>query len=276
MKFFTLLCFVITQISFASINEKVGIQFSYYGKEFYAQNGSSISKELLYKIMSSKHESRPKSFDEIVTNCGTKTCYSHNSVGYSQARKILFGELDRQQDYDGNFVEDVYCGKKFYFRSLDQVSNMGSHVNIEHTWPQSKFNSSFDKELQKSDLHHLFLTDSLANNRRANHRFGETGDRYNELNVQDCDDSKLAEKDGEMVFTPPAEHRGNVARALFYFSVRYQLPIRASEEKILRVWHEADPVNQEEKERHEIIARYQNIRNPFIDHPELVDQVQDF
>jgi deoxyribonuclease-1 len=276
MRFLLLLSLSFSSLLFASIHEKMGQQYSYYGRDFYVRSAKAISKEVIFDILTAQHLSRPKDFDQIGPKCSGQNCYSQLSIGYSQARKVLFGELYKQQDYEGTFVEDVYCGKKFYFRSLDQVSNMGSQVNIEHTWPQSKFNSSFDKELQKSDLHHLFLTDSLANNRRANHRFGETGGRHNELNVHDCDDSKLAEMDGEMVFTPPVEHRGNVARALFYFSVRYQLPIKNSEEKILKKWHAEDPVSDEEEERHEIIARYQNVRNPFIDHPEIVDQIQDF
>ncbi len=271
---FFALCLI--QISFASIDERLGSnQFSYYGSDFY-KSKSSISKESLFKILNSQHSPSPKNFDIISTVCVSGNCYSHQSIGYTQARRVLFGALYKQTDMRGMFVEDVYCGKKFYFRSVDDVSHMGSEVNIEHTWPQSKFTSRFEKEIQKSDLHHLFLTDSLANNRRANHEFGEVGDGHNELNVEDCDDSKLGVQRGGMIFTPPAIHKGNVARALFYFSVRYQLPISANEERVLRKWHENDPIDGQELERHEAIAAVQLVRNPFIDHPELVNQIQDF
>lgn len=264
------------QLSFASINQRLGTnQIAYYGNELY-QSRTQITKELLFKILNSQHTSKSGSFDTISSICSGSNCYSHINIGYSQARKVLFGNIYRQLDSRGTFVEDVYCGKKFYYRHLDDVSNMGSEVNIEHTWPQSKFTTRFEKEMQKSDLHHLFLTDSLANNRRANFQFGEVGNGHNELNVQDCEESKLGVQRGEMIFTPPSEHKGNVARALFYFSVRYQMPIDNDEERVLRMWHEADPVDENELERHETIAQIQKVRNPFIDHSELVDQVEDF
>ena len=41
-------------------------------------------------------------------------------------------------------------------------------MNTEHTWPQSKGATG----AAKSDLHHLFPTDSKANSIRGNHPFG--------------------------------------------------------------------------------------------------------
>lgn len=39
-------------------------------------------------------------------------------------------------------------------------------------------------------------------------------------------------------------------------------------------WHELDPPDLAEQERNDLIYEdYQNNRNPFIDHPELVDQL---
>jgi endonuclease I len=37
-----------------------------------------------------------------------------------------------------------------------------------------------------------------------------------------------------------------------------------------------DPIDEAEKTRHEIIAKYQKVRNPFIDFPELVEKIADF
>jgi deoxyribonuclease-1 len=273
------LCFILmlsTLNAFSSINERLGNnQLSYYGSEFYSQFPSKISKELLFKILSLKHASNPKGLDNISSSC-QGDCYSHSAVGYSQARRILFGELYLENDGKGKFVEDVYCGKKFYFRTVDDISSMGSEVNIEHTWPQSKFSSQFDREMQKSDLHHLFPTDSEANNKRGNHRFGNVNQREDQLNVPQCDDSKLGNQNGDMVFTPPTEHKGNVARAIFYFSIRYKLPITSEEEAVLREWHKNDPVNDQERANHDLIAKHQLTRNPFIDYPELATTIQDF
>jgi endonuclease I len=37
-----------------------------------------------------------------------------------------------------------------------------------------------------------------------------------------------------------------------------------------------DPVDAEEIARHEVIAKYQKVRNPFVDFPQLVEKVADF
>ena len=42
---------------------------------------------------------------------------------------------------------------------------------------------------------------------------------------------------------------------------------------ILLDWHLEDPVNDFEIKRNEVIYGYQNNRNPFIDHPELLEEV---
>ncbi len=58
-------------------------------------------------------------------------------------------------------------------------------------------------------------------------------------------------------FEPPVEHKGNVARSLFYFSVRYQIAIEANKEIFLKFWYMLDPVDEKERERHEKIADIQ-------------------
>src|SRR3989338_7730831 len=95
----------------------------YYGSDFYQSNHKDL-KNKLYTILSSGHKVQAKDYDQI--GC--------------------------EGDGQGMFVKDVYCHKKIYFQSVGQIRNMGNIINIEHTWPQSKFSSSFDKNLQKSDL----------------------------------------------------------------------------------------------------------------------------
>lgn len=260
----------------AGVHDKVGpSRWAYYGEEFYQRLSSKgVTEELISKILNSSHSSVPGKFDQIGQCQGS--CYRHTSVGYDGARKILFGELYVQRDNRGMFVKDVYCGKTFHFKRVEDVSGMHTEVNIEHTWPQSKFTSRYEKGMQKSDMHHLYPTDSDANNRRGNHEFGVAGGRVDELNVENCEISKLVEDGGEMIFQPPTNHRGNVARALFYFASHYNMDITKDEEEALRQWHKADPVDAAEIERHEIVARYQKVRNPFVDHPEIVDQIRDF
>lgn len=251
-------------------------EWAYYGKEFYQilKSKRPFERRVFNQIFNETHSSSKGVHDEIATQC-RGNCYRNSSVGYDMARKIMFGELDRKRDSKGSFVLDVYCGKKFYFSNLNEVSNMHTKVNIEHTWPQSKFNGNYPKDVQKSDMHHLYLTDSHANSVRGNSPFGFISDLENRMD-SGCGYSKFGLVLEQEVYTPPAPHRGNVARSLFYFSMRYNLPISDSEEKILRSWHKQDPIDQAEIDRHEAIAQYQKVRNPFIDHPELVDRIGNF
>jgi endonuclease I len=188
----------------------------------------------------------------------------------------MFGELDKLIDANGTYVMDVYCGKKFYFNNINDVSNMHDRVNIEHTWPQSRFNPRIAKDIQKSDMHHLYLSDSHANSIRGNSPFGVVDSTDDRMGGEGCDNSRMGLINGSVFYTPPASHRGNIARALFYFSMRYSLSIDKQEERVLRLWHKMDPIDDAELKRHEAIAKYQKTRNPFIDHSELVERVSDF
>jgi endonuclease I len=248
-------------------------RLAYYGNQDF--NKSNDVKKTLFAILNSYHQTSPGQVDRLVPGCEEgKNCYRHTSVGYNRARVIIFGELDVQRDDQGQFVEEVYCRKKIYFRDARDITRMNSIVNIEHTWPQSKFTRQFNTDLQKSDMHHLYPTDSKANGIRGNHDFGEPDPGF--TNNALCDASQIERVGGGYIFAPPAEHRGNVARSLFYFSVRYQMPIDAKQERTLREWHEQDPIDAEEIERHNLIARHQKVRNPFIDHPHLVTMIGDF
>jgi endonuclease I len=276
MRSSVILCLVLLSFSFSlfsQTNRKLANgQFAYYGESFYT---AKVTKESLFKVLNLDHTIVVNKHDLIASGCQNGDCFRHTPVGYENARKIMFGELFLQKDDEGNFVKDVYCQKKFHFKEVSDISNMGNIVNIEHTWPQSKFTGNFDKNAQKSDLHHLYPTDSSANSRRANHEFGNIGNNHDELNVQNCSHSQLGDISGHFIFTPPVEHRGNVARSLFYFATRYNIFIGPAEEMILRLWHKADPVDANEKARHEAIATHQKSRNPFIDFPELVEKISD-
>ncbi|NCB38422.1 MAG: hypothetical protein EOM80_06585 [Erysipelotrichia bacterium] len=72
------------------------------------------------------------------------------------------------------------------------------------------------------------------------------------------------------------QSRGNIARAIFYFSTRYAKRIAPSEEEVLRKWHQEDPVDVHEKSRNERVEAIQGNRNPFIDKPEFVNNISDF
>lgn len=206
----------------------------------------------------------------------TKGHNQHHS--YSEARKMIMQNVHLKKDHMGYFVKDVYC--RLQHRKNVGPRQMPNHqnINIEHTWPRSRFKSekgtaSFG--LKKSDLHHLYPTNSRANSTRGNLRFSEF---RNQRGLSDCESSKRGRisETGEDGFEPPVEHKGNVARALFYFAVRYDMRISAHEEFFLRQWNIIDPVDEEELARNDAIEKLQGNRNPFIDDAGLVELIENF
>lgn len=251
---------------------------NYYPKEtstYLAQGGQEL-REHLFDVLSMSHQ-RTKSRDTLGCNNGNNgSCYRQRSLGYKGARKVLFGKIHLKEDDKGYYIKDVYCQKtlrRVQTRSMGPGQIPSSDVlNCEHTWPQSKFSGRFDKGLQKSDLHHLYPTDSKANSVRGNYEF----DNVNGFPVdyENCTASQTEGHGG--AFEPPNEHKGNVARALFYFSVRYDISIGAHQEEVLREWDKLDPVDNEERSRNETIYSVQNNRNPFIDIPNLAAKINNF
>lgn len=185
----------------------------------------------------------------------------HHPLTYKQANEIIFTKLSYPNQQACSVYSPSFC------LSLDVIPHH-TIMNIEHTWPQSLGAHG----IAKSDLHHLFPATSSSNARRGSFPFCDV------LVVQWQEDgSKFGTNEfGEHCFEPPAQHKGNVARALFYFATRYDFSIDEHQEMYLRKWHTEDAVDAAELLRNSEIKSFQNVSNPFIDHPELVDEITDF
>ncbi|HLE12290.1 MAG: hypothetical protein A2385_10215 [Bdellovibrionales bacterium RIFOXYB1_FULL_39_21] len=265
---------------------------SYYPAEYQAAfENSSLSnndlRQAIKDVLLKKHIVQENSTDILADGCPSSSgCYQHTPLGYDRARQFLFGKLHLRRDPQaGYYIQDVYCRKIYTnddFRPHSSLGDMripeSNVINCEHTWPQSKFNVRESKIAQVSDLHHLFPTDNQANSIRGNFPFAEV----NGPGVKaDCSASHLGApinggSRSEHYFEPPNEHKGNVARALFYFSVRYNMNIDQTQEYFLKKWHEEDPVDADEVERNDEVMMAQGNRNPFIDFPGLVRNISDF
>ncbi|MCX7978199.1 MAG: endonuclease [Bdellovibrionaceae bacterium] len=256
----------------------------YYGERFYSllRNGHSDEvKRELEIILRGTHQPTPNGLDEIGSGCSKSGCYQHTPINYTQARMLLMGQLHLvETDRNEKAIQDVYCNRPRTANELGEIPGSGrlpsdKIINVEHTWPQSKFSQFFPKEMQKTDLHHLFPTDSEINAIRGNHNFGEV---QRDLLQLKCRDSRfgISNDKNEKVFEPPHVHKGNAARALMYFSVKYSMEIPPHVETVLRKWHHEDPVDAAEQERNQKIYAIQKSRNPFVDYPELVSIISDF
>jgi len=280
----------------------------YYGQSFYEsyvdENGEIISdkevreafKKDLVNILISYHISEKDELDEIVEKCPKEMnenseCYKRERLSYKNARTHLFGKIHLGgNEEDGYFVKDVYCEKEFREGDFDfGLATPGPMqipfhqiVNTEHTWPKSRFNKKKSRNEQLTDMHPLFPTDSELNRLRGNYLFAEVGEqtkvlpcRQNLLGrykpIEDIDPRPTV-----LFYEPPDAHKGNVARALFYFSFLYDAAIDEVEEFYLRKWHKEDPVDEFELDRNDYIFGVQKNRNPMIDFPSIVDLIDDF
>lgn len=141
--------------------------------------------------------------------------------------------------------------------------------NAEHVVPQSWFAK---KDPMKSDLHHLFTCESDCNSFRGNIPFFEFTD-FEEVIRQGCGKREVNR------FEPSKGH-GAVARATLYFLLRYpkeinNTPKEYTRERIemLKGWHKKEEVTNYELHRNAEIFKVQGNRNPLIDHPEWVTQI---
>ena len=269
----------------------------YYGSEFINgyKNNSLKNEELkkqLFTILSGGHVNNSDAPDEILPSCAVlryqeisqnKKCTQHTALGYDAARKKLFGWIHLKQSAEGVYsVKDVYCEYTFTDADFkgeltfgpDLVPKSGNIINTEHTWPQSRFTTRYPKELQKSDLHHLYPTDSQMNSMRSSLRFGDVVEEVEKLK---CPQNKIGHQvEGGIIFEVPDSQKGNTARSIFYFATRYQMRISPPEEAALRKWNKFDPVDDEEQTRNNQIESLQGNRNPYIDFPDLVDRIDNF
>lgn len=184
------------------------------------------------------------------------------SCTYTRAREILFSRID---DHDGG-VTCVYTGAFFAIPDYPPDWNL---VNTEHTWPQSQ---GAELPPEECDLHHLYPVDATANQKRGDTPFGEVSGSVS----WSSGGSQLGEDaGGQTVFEPRDDHKGNVARSMLYFAVRYGEALPADELATFRAWHQADPTDAREIERTFQIDREQDNANPFVVCPGLAERFVD-
>ena len=155
--------------------------------------------------------------------------------------------------------------------------------NREHVWAKSRGDFGTSRPMG-TDVHNLRASNINVNSTRSNYSFDDcTSSNCNQIYGNSYSSSAL-------VFEPRDEDKGDVARIIFYMVVRYEgdsgeedlemtesIPSvsnkspRHGVRSTLLEWHEFDPVDDFERNRNDVIYSYQGNRNPFIDHPELVD-----
>jgi endonuclease I len=183
-------------------------------------------------------------------------------VSYGDSRYIL-DETDADPGHAGYLIE-FYTGA-----SLNATWDDGITWNREHLWPQSKLGVSVDNAYigVGSDLFNLAPANPSLNSSRGNKWFSTVTNTYS-YNLS------------------RTSIRGDLARGYLYMVVRYDyldlIELAANQEpavyqfgdlSTLLQWCKDDPVDDFERNRNNIIYSYQHDRNPFVDHPELIDLI---
>jgi len=251
-------------------------------------------------------EAPPGYYDAVVTSSPdtlrstlhTVIKAGHVKIPYTAASTDTWNvlELADEDPLNAGRIIDVYKNTSYI-----KYSAGNAEYDREHTWPKSYgFPNDGSSVLPYTDCHMLFLCNSSYNSSRSNNVYdtcttitqsyptavynGESGVNYR-MNV-------LPEGRWETW----TGRRGDVARALLYFDVRYEGEgtepdliltddinlIVASNTGVnmdvaymgilatLLQWHVQDPVSDRERRRNDVVYSYQHNRNPFIDHPEWV------
>lgn len=199
----------------------------------------------------------------------------HTELTYSYVWEAL-----RNTDEDPNNSSNVlllYTGDSI---SKDENGGYVDEWNREHVWAKSHGDFGTSRG-PGTDLHHLRPTDVSVNSARGNLDFDNGGSPFEEAPDTYSDDNSWEPRD---------DVKGDVARMVFYMAVRYEgdqgeLDLELADLAgtsgpylgkltTLKQWHEGDPVDDLERNRNEIIyTDYQGNRNPFIDHPEYIEQI---
>jgi len=199
----------------------------------------------------------------------TRTGLGYVSLGYSNARTTMFSTIDNWfvngRGAANDKMECVYTGRivENYPFVPGSLVNAPYSINTEHTFPQSLFSQA---EPMRSDLHHLFPTDEAVNNSRGDNPMAEV------TNPTGSNGGSIWTGSN---FEPRDVHKGNAARAMFYFVLRYQNynNYLNSQEAVLRTWHTQFPPTSVDIKRNEDINGYQFNRNPFVDYPQFLERI---
>jgi len=201
----------------------------------------------------------------------------HTLVAYTQYRNNIVPTIFERDTVGGQSVVNCeYSGfTKIFTPPFDfTIPPLFSREHsLAKSWMQTGGNTN---NAEGADYHNLLLTElNNVNSKRSNNPLGiVVTPTYTYLGC------KLGlNSQGQTVFEPIDERKGDVARAMFYQMVCYNglggnwgfdfLPSLATEQDqaILKLWHQQDPPDKFERTKSDYIASIQFNRNPFVDHP---------
>ncbi len=121
----------------------------------------------------------------------------------------------------------------------------------------------------EADLHNLYPALSSIDIARKDYDFGVIPGEFREFFECDFEHDVRDQR-----VEPRAAARGNVARAMLYMHLEYDLPIDPQTAQQLLIWNKDDPPSQDEVRRNEVIQKLQGTRNIFIDNPKKAEELK--
>ncbi len=189
-------------------------------------------------------------------------------------------------------IKDIYSNITNFRPGADQAGNYsaeGDKYNREHTIPKSWWGGSTSN--QGADPFIVLPSDGFVNGMRSSYSFGEV----KSVSKQSKNGySKLGSSlygGPSTVFEPADEWKGDMARIYFYattcyftdnwrrgdghyiFTANGNFGLTEYAYKLFLKWHFQDPVSDWEIQRNNGIYQINGNRNPYIDHPEFVEQI---
>ncbi|WP_051677958.1 endonuclease [Mycoplasmopsis opalescens] len=173
-------------------------------------------------------------------------------------------------------------------KNNNSKSREGQIYNREHIIPQSWFGK---QEPMRNDAHFVWPSDKLVNEKHANYPYGTVKN----ISYKSKNGTKIGSslEDNGPVTEVINEFKGDLARAIFYFTLTYQdQDIRMTDQarrffdddnqikttylKTLLTWSDKDPLTQFDLDRNNYTFKHQKNRNPFLDYPELIKVVFEY
>jgi hypothetical protein len=213
----------------------------------------------------------------FLTDLQNKISQDYSQIFYGSYAPIMIDQFASRDTTDGQkVVTDVYSGYQYVYSGAFFYNPVGE-LSREHSWPHSWMPTYPDQEgFEYSDIHNLFPTHQNNSNAvRSNRPLGEVEAQESSFfDAQYGDDIN-----GNRVYEPRDQHKGDAARAIFYMAVKWngtggtwELPNPidfivqyGQDQDVLKQWHWQDPPDAWEIARNDFIESEQGNRNPFVD-----------
>ncbi|WP_079504233.1 endonuclease I family protein [Mesobacillus jeotgali] len=206
---------------------------------------------------------------------------THTSYLRYSPHEYVYPWVDLQENLQ---LKSLYSGRdldpvKVIKEDLQQIealqdagmaANSKATFNTEHVVPQSWFDGN---EPMRGDLHHLFACEPGCNSMRSNFPYHDFQGYEPDIQAQRIRTGCGMAEEGKF---EPEYGKGIVARAVFYFALRYMNEVDITNRfdfRLLLRWHFVNPVTVYEKHRNFSIQELQGNRNPFIDFPEQAEKM---